>query len=342
VVDLDETPDAAAARLLARTVAPVVTELTISGSALVKCVPGRLPDLFAGAPALISLELAPAGGTLTVRGVMASGPFERTLTVAANDGAEGHAAIPALFAREAVEDLELLAAVNPRSAGVDKAIEEMGLTFQLSTRLTSWVAVSEEATVDPRQPTRRERMPQQLPYGMSVEGLGLRAGAACMAPPPPVPSSPPMAPPPSRLAHYSVVPPTPAPSRPVFMAPPRQAPAERAEGVTGSRGGVFGVAMHLPARLVLRTPDRLVVEIDAPEEPIAWFPGSMAVAYLADGSTLELEIDASATTAEEFIEPGATIRLVLRLKAPLPASLGPVRIELPDASLELVLQPASP
>jgi hypothetical protein len=36
------------------------------------------------------------------------------------------------------------------------------------------VAIAQEPSVDPTQPTRRERMPHALPHGMSLEGLGLR------------------------------------------------------------------------------------------------------------------------------------------------------------------------
>src|SRR5207302_1957074 len=87
---------------------------------------------------------------------------------------------------------------------LDGRIESLGLTFQISTRLTTFIAVSQEQTVDPSSPTRREIVPQELPHGVSVGGLGLRqgvvgelsaqatlaapAGAAhAMAPPPPAP-----------------------------------------------------------------------------------------------------------------------------------------------------------
>src|SRR6185295_18600515 len=65
---LAEDVERAARRLVARTDAPLVVDLSVSGSALVAHAPAALPDLFAGAPALISLELRPEGGTLAVRG----------------------------------------------------------------------------------------------------------------------------------------------------------------------------------------------------------------------------------------------------------------------------------
>jgi Ca-activated chloride channel family protein len=80
--------------------------------------------------------------------------------------------VVSLYAREMVEDLECRRAAGDET--VDPEIERLGLDFQIATRLTSWVAVSEEPTVDPTRPYRRERIPHALPAGLSVEGLGLR------------------------------------------------------------------------------------------------------------------------------------------------------------------------
>ena len=45
--------------------APLLVELSVFGSALVEHAPRRLPDLFAGAPALGSVALPPEGGVLS-------------------------------------------------------------------------------------------------------------------------------------------------------------------------------------------------------------------------------------------------------------------------------------
>src|SRR6185369_282539 len=144
VIGLGEDPERAAAALRARTAAPIVTGLEVAGSALVAVAPARLPDLFAGAPALVPLELRPEGGALTVRGATADGAFERRLEVRPAAPGSGSAALASLFGREAVEDLELRLAAGEARAAIDPAIERLGIAFQLSTRLTSWIAVSEE------------------------------------------------------------------------------------------------------------------------------------------------------------------------------------------------------
>lgn len=157
-------------RLVARTSEPLVVGLAITGSALVAHAPSRLPDLFAGAPVRVAVELSPHGGELRVEGRSEAGTFVAGLVVPPLPEGSTDRAVVKLFAREKVEDLETRVAAGAESDG---AIEALGLRFGISTRLTSWVAISEEPTVDPSRPTRRERMPHVLAQGLSAEGFGL-------------------------------------------------------------------------------------------------------------------------------------------------------------------------
>jgi hypothetical protein len=133
----------------------------------------RLPDLLSGSPVLAALRLRHEGGTLVVRGVTAHGTWVEQLDVPGTMPGDDLDAIPALWARETIEDLELDLACGGERKAIDRRIEDIGLRYTVSSRLTSWVAIAEEPTVDPRQPVRVERIPQALPYGMSAEGLGL-------------------------------------------------------------------------------------------------------------------------------------------------------------------------
>ena len=166
--------------LLARTTAPIVTDLAVEGDALRQTAAARLPDLYAGAPSLIPLSLAPEGGTLTVRGRTAEGEYVERVEVPAIALGEGLPAVATLFGRERVEDLETEATATCRGE-TDEAIEAAGLAFQIATRLTSWVAVSDDVTVDPEAEKRAVRQPHALPHGVSIEGLGLRAASAPFA-----------------------------------------------------------------------------------------------------------------------------------------------------------------
>lgn len=174
IIGVDEPAQSAAEALVAATAAPQVVDLELSGSALREVAHHRVPDLMAGRPVRVGLRLDPAGGELVVRGHRAGADWEQRLTVAPLAAGEGDAACVALFGREQAEELELRAALGE---SVDSALEALGLRFQVSTRRTSWVAVSAQAMVDPTAPSRAELVPQALPHGMSVEGLGLRSAA---------------------------------------------------------------------------------------------------------------------------------------------------------------------
>src|SRR5262249_20359181 len=81
LIGLGEDPERATRRLCAHTAAPLVVELSLSGSALVTHAPMRLPDLYGGAPTLCALELRPEGGELIARGRTPTGEWQERLTV---------------------------------------------------------------------------------------------------------------------------------------------------------------------------------------------------------------------------------------------------------------------
>lgn len=182
VLGLDDDPDRLAARLLARTADPVVTQLVLEGAGLTGLAPMRLPDLFAGTPALVSFRHAAAGGTLKLRGVQAGGaPIEYTVQVPKLLAGEGEQAVVQLFGREWIEDLEARRLVAGMTAEADAEIERVGLEHQLSTRHTAWIAVSDAITVDPTKRGRQARVEHELAHGLSAEGLGLRASSGSAA-----------------------------------------------------------------------------------------------------------------------------------------------------------------
>jgi Ca-activated chloride channel homolog len=168
LVALSESAEKAAQRLAASTDRPLVVGLRLGGSALIEASPSRLPDLYAGSPALLSLKLRPEGGELWVEGDTAQGFWMKSLQVAPLSPSQGEQAIAALYAREAAEDAEMsLAAGQPRKE-LKQQIEDLGIAFQISTRLTSWIAVSEEVTVDVSAPSKTAVIPQDLQAGMGA------------------------------------------------------------------------------------------------------------------------------------------------------------------------------
>ena len=326
IVAPGEDPKPAAELLLARTRSPQVVDLEVSGSAVRGVAPRRLPDLFAGSPARLAVALDPHGGELILRGRTAQGLFEQRIAVPPTSAGTGQGAMACLYGREIVEDLELDRATGKH---VEAEVEAAGLQYQISTRLTAWIAVTTQVTVDPHAARRQEVMPHLLPHGMSAEGVGLledlasstfggpsprsvrrspgRAGAAPGGPvggmPAPEPSSmreeapKKLAPPSPARARMSETaappPPSAAPVAPPKMPTPIQAPSDgAAEKESASKG------------LLSRIADRLLGESKSKkaEAPRAQAPASRAEADADDFAGL-------ADEAEEAVTEGGQVRL---------------------------------
>lgn len=178
IVAPDEAVGPAVAMLLARTGDPLWIDVEISGDAVRRVAPAAIPDLLAGAPARIAVRLDPRGGSLVVTARTAAGPVRIVSRIEPVAEGAGRRVLVTRFAREAVEDLEVALAGGTPASEVDPAIEALGLRYRLATRMTSWVAETEETTVDPGDPTRWVKMPHLLPHGVSAEGVGLRRSVA--------------------------------------------------------------------------------------------------------------------------------------------------------------------
>ncbi|MBL8755955.1 MAG: VWA domain-containing protein [Planctomycetes bacterium] len=314
LVGLDEDPAPAVQRLLARTVAPLVTGLAVGGSAVRGVHPRALPDLFAGAPVRLALQLRPEGGDVVVTGVTAAGPFRRELSVAASERGAGAAAVSRLCGREWIEDLEAQLAGGGDVAGTVATIERLGMSFGLATRATSWLAIDERVGVDPQQPRRVVAMPHALPHGMSCAGLGLRPamvaaasadaiGFSCeVAPACPAPAG-------QRFRvqdkeHETLKQPAPAEKRKRALSPAESVPAVAASLRTRSvREWVFDITGMVEWRL----PDRVVL-------------------VFADGSECTARVEKARSTVGGPVAPGLTVRLVVDGAGLLPVS--PVALRL--------------
>jgi len=351
IVTPGEDVEPACARLLDRIARPLIVDVRVTGTAL-QSSPERPLDVYAGSPALIPLALRPEGGSLEIAGTTANGPYVQRLQVAARAPDTGPARLLALFARQKVEDFELArAAGNLASREADAQIESFGLDFQISTRLTSWVAISDTAVVDPTSTTRRVEQPHIQPAGMSAEGLGLRApsgffAAAVGGGPTPEPvffarrPRNPQALPPMAAA--------PSPARgPAVARPPRD------------QGGIFGKVMRtvfgqrtptealsedasdvtsppLYARGVVRINNerRLSVSFTV-ADAFDWSLPKRLTVELEDGQKVELEIETSLSTRSAKIEPQQEVRIVMRLAERLPSRPRYIHLH-PAGFIELV------
>ncbi|HYQ14751.1 MAG TPA: VWA domain-containing protein, partial [Polyangiaceae bacterium] len=321
IVTPGEDVEPACARLLARTAQPLVVNLRLSGTALATA-PLRAVDLYSGCPALVPLALRAAGGSLEIAGETSDGAFARRLTVEPREPATGQARLAALYARDRIEDLELaLAAGTSGVDDVEREIEGLGLRFQIASRLTSWVAVSEQVNVDGTRSSRRVEQPQQMTAGVSAEGLGLRSTVSFVGGGMIAQSAAPGAEPMfykrrvgSALPPRAAAPAAPSPMSP--MSPPKSAGFIQRVQRLFSRPAAAPI--QLAARLRVNNDALFAVSF----EPGAsdWQLPEQVEVRLADGSRLTLEVDAQRSTHSATLSAGQEVRLVCKLTAALPAA----------------------
>lgn len=178
VVDLREPPDEAVARLFHRLDRPVLTDLEVSfeGAQVTDLLPARLPDLFAGQPLVLAGRTqggAPA--RVVLRGRLGQAPWEARLPVASGraDAAVAGTEQPVagtLWARRRIDELVSERPTAPSPAAVAEIVRH-ALRFKLVTPYTSFVAVERELRVDPALPLAQALVPNELPEGVSHEGI---------------------------------------------------------------------------------------------------------------------------------------------------------------------------
>ncbi|WP_420801738.1 VIT domain-containing protein [Pseudofrankia asymbiotica] len=228
LVESEDRLDDAMRNIHHRIDAPVVTglrllpagpaDLAVDADSL---TPTPLPDLFAGAPVVITGRFTgPPAGTVTVVG-QTSGDAGSPWRTAVGATASGNPALPALWARARIRDLEDQYVVGRGgrrgNEELERRVVETSLRFGVLSRFTAFVAVDHRVVNEGGAP-RRVTQPVDLPSGWDHEeerarggpALPLAGGArlASFAAPasPPVTMPPPMAPPPVAPAPYQPAP----------------------------------------------------------------------------------------------------------------------------------------
>jgi Ca-activated chloride channel family protein len=174
LVESEDRLDAAMDRIHRRLATPVVTGLAVEAAGLAidqaSIAPARLPDLFPGAPVIITGRwTGQASGAVTVTGRLASG--ERWLaTVPVADGAAFGASGPPfapVWARARLRDLEDRWAVAGDQA-LEREIVATSLRWGVLSRFTAFVAV-DTRVVNEGGRQRTVTQPVHAPSGWDLE-----------------------------------------------------------------------------------------------------------------------------------------------------------------------------
>jgi len=211
--------------------------------------------------------------------------------------------IGALFGRERIADLEAWTdTVDPRSS-VDNAIEKLGLAHRIVSRRTSLVAISEDVTVDPLAPRRRERLAVEMPHGVSAEGAGLQFAAMRFRS--------------SGLFQQDL-------AMPAMLSMPQAAGSDsimRALNLRRGRSAVSATAVLLGIENNIAT-----LEIEVPDDGFV-LPTGRVVVIGEDGAIMEAAAETGTSSPEGPHKKGTLVRLALALNpADLAAWLPGMRV----------------
>jgi len=191
LVESEDRLDEAMQNIHRRIGSPLVTGLSLQPAGLAidagSVSPSRLPDLFAGAPVVITGRYrGAASGAVTVTGQQPGGRGWRTEL---NATASTSAGLAAIWARARVRDLEdryatVEAAWDQQStlADLEREIVATSLRFGVLCRFTAFVAVDARVVTDGGT-VRRVAQPVDLPQGWEApEALAAGHGGAAFAP----------------------------------------------------------------------------------------------------------------------------------------------------------------
>jgi len=181
-------PDKAAAaadKLRAYIEQPVLTDIHVDfqNVAAAEVAPARVPDLMAHRPLVVYGKLTgSANGRIVVSGMTGQGRFEQAIQLRQADVRAENAPLRWLWARKWVETLD-----DERHMGggkpVEEAITRLGLSYNMLTAFTSFVAVDSQV-VNQGGAGASVKQPLPLPEGVSNQAVGLMgtrgAGAGAM------------------------------------------------------------------------------------------------------------------------------------------------------------------
>jgi len=178
---------------------PLLTDirLSFSSSSVYDVVPRRPPDLLARRPLVVFGKYRGKGaGKVLISGYTGTGVFKRSLTLGSSAGQAGKP-LRVLWARKWVENLMDQLAMLPHNRDLVRGVTNLGLTYNLLTRFTSFVAV-DKRVVNRTGKVVGVKQPLPMPQGVSDGAMGGATGryrypqrptAVTNSPPSPGPSA---------------------------------------------------------------------------------------------------------------------------------------------------------
>ncbi|HMO80567.1 MAG TPA: VIT domain-containing protein [Pyrinomonadaceae bacterium] len=167
-VSLADDGSKAAKRFYERVRTPLLMDVSIdwNGMPVADVYPGKLGDLFSARPIIVNGRfLAPASGTIKLKGWLAGQEYVREIAVDFPEAQPENDSLATLWARKRVDELSSEALNAGNASDLNKQIADLGLEFRLLTNFTSFVAVEERIVNHGGTPTRVD-VPVAIPEGV--------------------------------------------------------------------------------------------------------------------------------------------------------------------------------
>ncbi|OPY84662.1 MAG: Vault protein inter-alpha-trypsin [Syntrophus sp. PtaU1.Bin208] len=172
IIEKRKAADAKAERFRKMIASPVLTQVKVDfdGFTAYDVEPVSLPDVMAERPVILfgKWRGKPAG-TVTLKGISGKGPYSETLSVGKVSPLPGNTALRYLWARHRIALLSDYNRLRPKDERIEE-VTKLGLTYNLLTAYTSFVAVDSEIRADGRLTTVKQPLP--LPEGVSDYAVG--------------------------------------------------------------------------------------------------------------------------------------------------------------------------
>jgi len=171
LVESEDRLDAVMAKVHRRIGMPIATELALRATGLeldrATLAPGKLPDVYAGAPVVIFGRYRGAAGpraAIDIEGSSLGDPLRMTVTVSVSAGAQGATWLAASWARAHLRDLEDRYATGARS-DLEAQIVRVSKQFSVLSRFTAFVAIDRSQLVARDGMLHQAVQPVELPAG---------------------------------------------------------------------------------------------------------------------------------------------------------------------------------
>jgi Ca-activated chloride channel family protein len=172
VTDKNEAA-ATAAKLREYIESPVLTGISLhyDGFQAYAVEPAAIPDLMAKRPLqIIGKWKGNRNGSITIKGTNGDGPYEQSFDVESAQSLPEHRSLRYLWARTRVAELADFSRISANSE-IAREITSLGLTYDLLTEYTSFIAVYEKIRNESGQSTDVTQ-PLPLPQGVSDLAVG--------------------------------------------------------------------------------------------------------------------------------------------------------------------------